>query len=81
MFAIALLSLIMAFLSFFSVFYQIQTIFGHLLEGKMQYYRPEAFWKSFKFWGQPISVREQQVCNENLPLPSHLEPSSLHSLP
>jgi len=43
-----------------SVFYQIQTIFGHLLEGKMQYYRPEAFWKSFKFWGQPISVREQQ---------------------
>ncbi|XP_076309376.1 ubiquitin carboxyl-terminal hydrolase 24-like isoform X2 [Tachypleus tridentatus] len=43
-----------------SLFYQIQTVFGHLLESRLQYYIPERFWKCFCLWGQPVNVREQQ---------------------
>jgi len=43
-----------------TVFYQLQSVFGHLLESKLQYYVPEKFWKCFKLWGQPVNVREQQ---------------------
>ncbi|XP_057299797.1 ubiquitin carboxyl-terminal hydrolase 24-like isoform X2 [Hydractinia symbiolongicarpus] len=43
-----------------NVFYQLQTIFGHLLESQTQYYTPDMFWKSFKLWGEPVNVREQQ---------------------
>ncbi|XP_022244007.1 ubiquitin carboxyl-terminal hydrolase 24-like [Limulus polyphemus] len=43
-----------------SLFYQIQTVFGHLLESQLQYYIPERFWKCFRLWGQPVNVREQQ---------------------
>lgn len=43
-----------------SVFYQIQNVFGHLLESKLQYYVPETFWKVFKLWGQIVNIREQQ---------------------
>ena len=43
-----------------SVFHQIQYVFGHLLESKLQYYIPEKFWKVFKLWGQGINIREQQ---------------------
>ena len=43
-----------------SLFYQLQQVFGHLLESKMQYYIPEALWKVFRLWGQEINVREQQ---------------------
>ncbi|XP_070563005.1 ubiquitin carboxyl-terminal hydrolase 24-like isoform X2 [Ptychodera flava] len=43
-----------------SVFYQIQRVFGHLRESKLQYHVPEKFWKCFKLWGQPVNVREQQ---------------------
>ncbi|XP_064607447.1 ubiquitin carboxyl-terminal hydrolase 24-like isoform X2 [Liolophura sinensis] len=43
-----------------SVFYQIQQMYGHLLESKLQYHVPERFWKVFKLWGQTINVREQQ---------------------
>lgn len=28
-----------------SVFYQVQSLFGHLMESKLQYYIPENFWK------------------------------------
>lgn len=28
-----------------SVFYQVQSLFGHLMESKLQYYVPENFWK------------------------------------
>ena len=42
------------------MFYQLQSVFGHLLESKLQYYVPEKFWKCFKLWGQPVNVREQQ---------------------
>ena len=35
-------------------------MFGHLLESKLQFYAPENFWKTFKLWGQPVNVREQQ---------------------
>ena len=43
-----------------SLFYQLQQVFGHLMESKMQYYSPEALWKVFRLWGQEINVREQQ---------------------
>ena len=46
--------------SIYSVFHQIQYVFGHLLESKLQYYIPEKFWKVFKLWGQGINIREQQ---------------------
>ena len=43
-----------------TLFYQLQQVFGHLMESKMQYYSPEALWKVFRLWGQEINVREQQ---------------------
>lgn len=45
---------------FCSVLFQVQQIFGHLLESKLQYYVPETFWNVFKLWGQQINIREQQ---------------------
>ncbi|GFQ83735.1 ubiquitin carboxyl-terminal hydrolase 24 [Trichonephila clavata] len=42
------------------LFYQFQTVFGHLLESRLQYHAPERFWKCFRLWGEPINVREQQ---------------------
>lgn len=32
-----------------SVFYQVQSLFGHLMESKLQYYIPENFWKVILF--------------------------------
>jgi ubiquitin carboxyl-terminal hydrolase 9/24 len=43
-----------------NLFYQLQQVFGHLMESKMQYYSPESLWKVFRLWGQEINVREQQ---------------------
>ncbi|CAH1774066.1 unnamed protein product [Owenia fusiformis] len=43
-----------------TVFYQIQQMFGHLMDSKLQYHEPEKFWKLFKLWGQVVNVREQQ---------------------
>ncbi|XP_013409431.2 ubiquitin carboxyl-terminal hydrolase 24-like [Lingula anatina] len=43
-----------------SVFYQIQHVFGNLMESKLQYNEPEKFWKVFKLWGQTVNIREQQ---------------------
>ena len=43
-----------------SVFYQLQSVFGHLKESKLQHFVPDKFWKCFKLWGQPVNVREQQ---------------------
>ncbi|XP_046339329.2 ubiquitin carboxyl-terminal hydrolase 24-like isoform X2 [Haliotis rufescens] len=43
-----------------SVFYQMQQIFGHMMESRLQYHEPEKFWSVFKLWGQTINVREQQ---------------------
>ncbi|XP_071800380.1 ubiquitin carboxyl-terminal hydrolase 24-like isoform X2 [Asterias amurensis] len=43
-----------------TVFYQMQSVFGHLMESRLQYYEPEKFWKVFKLWGQPVNIREQQ---------------------
>ncbi|XP_014661859.1 PREDICTED: ubiquitin carboxyl-terminal hydrolase 24-like [Priapulus caudatus] len=43
-----------------SVFYQMQVVFGNLLESKLQYYSPTKFWDTFKLWGRPVNVREQQ---------------------
>ena len=43
-----------------SVFYQLQSVYGHLQESKLQHFVPDKFWKCFKLWGQPVNVREQQ---------------------
>lgn len=43
-----------------TVFYQLQNVFGHLLESKLQHYIPEKFWRCFRLFGQPVNVREQQ---------------------
>ncbi|XP_070196439.1 ubiquitin carboxyl-terminal hydrolase 24-like isoform X2 [Littorina saxatilis] len=43
-----------------SVFNQVQQVFGHLMESRLQYHEPERFWSVFKLWGQTINVREQQ---------------------
>jgi ubiquitin carboxyl-terminal hydrolase 9/24 len=43
-----------------SVFWQLQNVFAHLKESKLEYYIPESFWKAFRMWGQEINVREQQ---------------------
>ncbi|KAM9385228.1 ubiquitin carboxyl-terminal hydrolase 24 isoform 3-T3 [Pholidichthys leucotaenia] len=47
-----------------SVFYQVQSLFGHLMESKLQYYVPEHFWKIFKMWNKELYVREQQDAYE-----------------
>lgn len=43
-----------------TVFYQLQNVFGHLHESKLQFYKPEKFWTCFRLFGQPVNVREQQ---------------------
>ncbi|XP_050400806.1 ubiquitin carboxyl-terminal hydrolase 24 isoform X1 [Patella vulgata] len=43
-----------------TVFYQMQQVFGHLMESRLQHHEPEKFWQVFKLWGQTINVREQQ---------------------
>ena len=43
-----------------NLFLQLQQVFGHLMESKMQYYSPESLWKIFRLWGQEINIREQQ---------------------
>ncbi|XP_069185948.1 ubiquitin carboxyl-terminal hydrolase 24 isoform X1 [Procambarus clarkii] len=43
-----------------SLFYQLQMVFGHLMESQLQYYVPDKFWKCFRMDGQPVNVREQQ---------------------
>ncbi|XP_078417060.1 ubiquitin carboxyl-terminal hydrolase 24 isoform X2 [Cetorhinus maximus] len=47
-----------------NVFYQVQSLFGHLMESKLQYYVPETFWKIFKLWNKELYVREQQDAYE-----------------
>ncbi|XP_015211244.2 ubiquitin carboxyl-terminal hydrolase 24 isoform X3 [Lepisosteus oculatus] len=47
-----------------SIFYQVQSLFGHLMESKLQYYVPENFWKIFKMWNKELYVREQQDAYE-----------------
>ncbi|XP_043941443.1 ubiquitin carboxyl-terminal hydrolase 24 [Protopterus annectens] len=47
-----------------SVFHQVQSLFGHLMESKLQYYVPETFWKIFKMWNKELYVREQQDAYE-----------------
>lgn len=43
-----------------SILPELQCVFGHLMQSRLQYYSPETFWKTFKLWGQPVNVREQQ---------------------
>ncbi|UJR08730.1 hypothetical protein I4U23_012987 [Adineta vaga] len=48
------------------IFRQIQRIFGHCLDSKLQFYIPRGFWKIFKFAGEPVNVRDQQDAVEFL---------------
>ena len=57
---LALLTLTYVHTHTHSILPELQGVFGHLLESKLQYYSPENFWKKFKLWGQPVNVREQQ---------------------
>ncbi|KAL5475916.1 hypothetical protein EMCRGX_G025794 [Ephydatia muelleri] len=41
------------------VIMQVQSVFGHLLEGKLQYHVPEGFWRDFRLWGEQVNLREQ----------------------
>lgn len=43
-----------------TVLSQVQNIFGHLLESQTQFFKPDGFWRTFKLWGEPVNVREQQ---------------------
>ena len=43
-----------------TVFWQLQNLFAHLKESKLEYYIPEQFWKAFRMWGQEVNLREQQ---------------------
>lgn len=47
-----------------SVLYQVQSSFAHMLMGLAQHYAPEGFWKSYRHYGEPVSVREQQDARE-----------------
>ena len=47
-----------------SVLFQVQSSFAHLLLGLAQFYVPEGFWRAYRHWGEPISVREQQDARE-----------------
>ena len=48
------------YVSSISILPDLQTVFGHLQESKLQFYTPDNFWKNFKLYGQPINVREQR---------------------
>jgi hypothetical protein len=39
---------------------QVQAIFGHLLETRLQYYTPKGLWKHIRMRGEPVNPREQQ---------------------
>lgn len=43
-----------------SVFCQLQNVFAHLKESKLEYYIPDGFWKAFRIAGQEVNIREQQ---------------------
>jgi uncharacterized UBP type Zn finger protein len=43
-----------------TILHQLQSVFGHLLSSKLKYHIPEKFWQTFRLFGQPVNVREQQ---------------------
>ncbi|GFO40772.1 ubiquitin carboxyl-terminal hydrolase 24, partial [Plakobranchus ocellatus] len=43
-----------------SMFYQMQQMFGHLMESRLQAHEPEKFWQVFKLWGHTVNIHEQQ---------------------
>ena len=43
-----------------SVFYQLQNVFAHLKESKLEFYTPDGFWKAFRMAGIEVNIREQQ---------------------
>jgi hypothetical protein len=43
---------------------QMQNTFQHLQRGLAQYYVPEGVWRTYRHYGQPVSVREQQDARE-----------------
>jgi ubiquitin carboxyl-terminal hydrolase 9/24 len=43
-----------------NTFFQMQQVFAHLLDSQLEHYIPERFWQTFKLWGNPVNIREQQ---------------------
>ncbi|CAI8002162.1 Probable ubiquitin carboxyl-terminal hydrolase FAF-X [Geodia barretti] len=41
------------------VLMQLQSIFSHLLEGRLQFHTPQGFWREFRLWGDRVNLREQ----------------------
>ena len=41
-----------------NVLYQMKLIFANLQESEKQYYTPSGFTKAFKFYGEPVNVRQ-----------------------
>jgi ubiquitin carboxyl-terminal hydrolase 9/24 len=41
------------------VLMQLQSIFSHLLEGRLQFHTPQGFWREFRLWGERVNLREQ----------------------
>ncbi|XP_064393950.1 probable ubiquitin carboxyl-terminal hydrolase FAF-X [Halichondria panicea] len=41
------------------VFTQLQSIFGHLMESRLQFHVPKGFWRDFRLWGDRVNLREQ----------------------
>ena len=42
------------------MFLQYQHLLGNLSESQLKFYTPDGFWKTFKLWGMPINLHEQQ---------------------
>ena len=49
-----------------NVLYQMKQIFANLQESEKQYYSPDGFTRAFKFYGEPVNVRQQQDTYEFL---------------
>ncbi len=43
-----------------SVFYQLQNVFGHLLESRLKYYEADKFWRCFRLYGDHINPKKQE---------------------
>ena len=43
-----------------TLLFQLQSVFGHLMASKLQFCIPSKFWETFRLFGQPVNVREQQ---------------------
>eukprot|EP00731_Ephydatia_muelleri_P019119 Em0011g1159a len=68
-----------------SILFDLQTIFGHLRDSKLQSFSPDGFLKNFKLRGEPVNVREQQdahdfFCDLTDQIDEHLKRKSLQQV-